>query len=138
MIDIEPIKKRLAAATPGPWRWMEDIFRHKYMERMKNGSWRAKPHKKAENSWLMLLTGPVHPSVQNFNQDGINNGFPDEYDFPHIIAIRWGDLKKKSIFNATPRRHDAEFISNAPIDIAMLIEEVERLRKIINDNNIGG
>ena len=129
MLDLEPIKKRLAAATPGPWAWREDMFRPKYMKQMKNGNWRGKSGKSAKRSWVMLLTGPLHEPKFDFDEGNILQGYPDEWDFPHIIAIRWDDIKGTSLLNATPLPEDAALIENAPIDIAMLLEEVERLRQ---------
>jgi hypothetical protein len=133
MLDLEPIKKRLAAATPGPWAWREDMFRLKYMQQLKNGQWRAKPGKSANSSWVMLLTGPMRAPRINFTEENILCGYPDEWDFPHIIALRWSDIKGKSLVNVAPSRADAELIANAPNDIAALIEEVEKLREKLRE-----
>ena len=131
MIDLEAIKKRLRNATPGPWTWREDTFRPKYMKQKKNGHWMAKPGRRASQSWVMLLTGPMRAPRKEFTQEDIIRGYPDEWDFPHIFALRWEALKAKSLFNATPSDADAELIANAPSDIKALIEEVERLRALV-------
>lgn len=131
ILNIEAIKARLAAATPGPWAWREDMFRYKYMQQLNSGKWRAKPGKDANRSWVMLLTGPMRSPQKEFNQDDIIQGYPDEYDFPHIIALRWGQVRSKCLVNVTPNPPDADLIAHAPTDIRALLEEVDRLRNII-------
>lgn len=129
-LDLEPIKQRLAKATPGPWSWKEDLFRPKYMKQMKNGDWKAKPGKKASDSWVMLLTGPLKfNSVQEYSQEDIIKGVPDEYDFQRVIALRWNRIKGTELWNSTPTQADADLIANAPSDIESLLIEVERLRR---------
>jgi hypothetical protein len=129
MLDLEPIKKRLARATPGPWAWRQDLFRHKYMQELKNGTWRARPGKSANDSWVMLLTGPqrrlkyVDETIDNV----LNRRF-DEFDFEWVIALRWSQVKGNVLMGCGPSPEDADLIANAPTDIAALIAEVERLR----------
>lgn len=133
MLDLTPIKERLAKATPGPWTWREDDFRPKYMKQKRDGNWMARPGRKAKDSWVMLLTGPPHASVrEGFAQEDIQRGYPDEWDFPHIFALRWNQIKGKSLVNAVPGSDDAKLIANAPTDIKALIEEVERLRDLLS------
>ena len=134
MLDLGPIKRRLAESTPGPWKWREEIFRQKYMIRMKNGRWRARPGKDAGRSWVMLLTGPLTHSGIGYPEETLENiiaGYPDEWDYPHIIAIRWNQIRPKSLVNACPSKADADLIANAPTDLADLVEEVEKLRKLL-------
>jgi hypothetical protein len=130
MLDLEAIKERLRKATPGPWAWRENDFRPKYMKQKKNGWWMARPGRRADQSWVMLLTGPIHASFRDkeFTPEDFQRGFPDEWDFPHILALRWAQVRVKSLFNVAPKDADMELIANAPADIKALIEEVERLR----------
>jgi len=133
-LDIEPIKKRLAKATPGPWEWREDVFRPKYMKRKRDGKWMARRGKRAVQSWVALLTGPPRnshtppPTLEN-----IERGYPDEWDYPHIIALRWSDFRAKSLINALPSPDDMALIANAPTDIKALVKEVERLRALLGE-----
>lgn len=132
MLNLNPIKERLAEATPGPWKWREDLFFHKHMQKMKTGNWRARPGRLALDSWVMLLTGPLPDSMEiEETLENIISGCPDEWDYPPIVAIRWRQIKGKELFNATPTKEDAALIENAPTDIAALIAEVERLRAVI-------
>ena len=82
-LDLEPIKERLAAATPGPWKAKED-------------------------SW-----------------DGYSVVIDDNGPGVSIIAEQIGQGEDGG-------RGDAEFIANAPEDIAALVAEVERLRATIH------
>ena len=133
MLDLEPIKNRLAAATPAPWVWREDLFRPKYMKQLRSGDWRAKPGRSALNSWVMLLTGPVRwpQKEEDVTEENILRGYPDEWDFPHIIALRWRNIRGESLINSTPNDDDAVLIASAPTDIRALIEEIERLRALL-------
>lgn len=134
MLDLEPIKERLKKATPGPWAWREDDFRPKYMKQKKDGSWMSRPGCRGDRSWVMLLTGPPHASIkEGFTQEDIQRGYPDEWDFRHIIALRWNQVRGKSLVNVSPFPEDAKLIAHAPTDLKALIEEVERLRTLIHD-----
>jgi len=133
MLDLKPIKERLEKATPGPWAWREDDFRPKYMKQKRDGTWMARPGCRATDSWVMLLTGPARKPCADPIPENIMRGYPDEWDFPHIVALRWDQIKGKSLWNATPGPGDAKFIANAPTDIKALIEEVERLRGLVKD-----
>lgn len=135
MLDLTPIKERLSKATPGPWAWRQDAFLPKYMDPVKSkpGHWRARSKGSAKRSWVMLLTGPQQRILKDelpdeLTPENVRSGLPDEWDFPHIIALRWSSIKGNTLFNATPCLADAELVANAPSDIAALIGEVERLR----------
>ena len=91
-----------------------------------------RPGRRAMDSWLVLLTGPMREPQREFTREDILKGYPDEWDFPHIFALRWSQIKGKELWNATPNDADAELIANAPADIKALIEEVERLREMVH------
>ncbi|AEB08420.1 hypothetical protein [Desulfobacca acetoxidans] len=134
-LDLEPIKERVAKATPGPWAWRENDFRPKYMEKMRNGKWRARPGAKADQAWVMLLAGPPSKHAAELTPFNILCGDVDEYDFPHIIGLRWAQVKGKALLGVVPLPADAELIANAPTDIKALIEEVERLRDLLKQRS---
>jgi hypothetical protein len=80
-LDLEPIKARLSAATPGPWK-----------------RYYAGIDLDGEEMWYVGHNGGT------VTIDGVA-----------------GDI---------PYTPDAEFIAHAPSDIAALVAEVERLRKV--------
>ena len=84
-LDLEPIKERLAAATPGPWRVWTD------------------------------------PDPTNVRATAVET------------AWCYGDIEGDTelITDYLPTDADAEFIANAPEDIASLVAEVERLRATV-------
>ena len=84
-LDLEPIKERLAAATPGPWR----VWRDPDPTRVRATA--------VETAWC------------------------------------YGDIEGDTelITDYLPTDADAEFIANAPEDIASLVAEVERLRATV-------
>mgnify|MGYP001612893948 FL=1 len=93
--------------TPGPWSWREDEFRSKYMQRMRNGNWRAKSGHRANESWVFLLTGAVrNPTIPENHRD--------EWDYPHVLALRWVNVRGKSVYGAGPKPADASLIAATP------------------------
>ena len=97
----------MASHTPGPWTWREEEFRPKYMQRMRNGRWRAKPGRRAKESWVLLLTGPTtSPTIPPQHRD--------EYDYPHILALRWAYIRGTHLYNLGPSPANARLIAAAP------------------------
>ena len=116
-INVETSVKQevaeMAERTPGPWTWRENEFRPKYMQQLRNGSWRAKPGRKSRDSWVALLTGPLRdPPIAEIHRD--------EWDYPHIIALRWGQIRGGSLVNVMPNPADASLIAAAPEMLAAL------------------
>src|SRR3990167_5607026 len=104
----------MATHTPGPWTWREDEFRSKYMVRMRNGNWRAKPGQRVNNSWVILLTGPaLDPAIPPQHMD--------EWDYPHVLALRWASVRGTGLVNLGPSLADARLIAAAPELLAALV-----------------
>lgn len=130
-IDLEQIEKRCAAATAGPWKWRENDFRPRYMQQMRNGNWRARPGRKANDSWVFLLVAPSNHEASDDKDElarQIERGRIDEYDFRHIFALRWNQVRGNNLWNATPSEADCAFIEASRTDIPELVAEVKRLR----------
>lgn len=130
-LDLEPIKKRLRAATPGPWRWREGLIREKYMARLRNGTWRAKPGRKAQDVYVYFLAGaPIDRGwgAAVSEDELFLSGRIDEWDFRRVMTLRWGQVKGTS-FSGGPSRKDMDLIAAAPEDIRALLAEVECLRE---------
>jgi hypothetical protein len=108
MLDLEPIKKRLEAATPGPWRSCPDdgckctaVTCDDYpVANVVKGEW-----------------GDSFPSIRLVGETSLNlkaEAFTDQ--------ITYGEISE---LEAMANR---AFIREAPNDIACLIAEIERLR----------
>lgn len=128
---LADIAARSDMATPGPWAWREDQFREKYMQRLSNGNWRARPGKRASDSWVMLLTGPLHWTIPtSFTPEEIEQA-TDEWDYPHILALRWNQVRGNTLFNAAPFAHDAAFIAATRTDVPDLLADAQASRALL-------
>jgi hypothetical protein len=102
MIDLEPIKARLQAATPGPWRWsMNTRSRDVRLD--------------AEHSGRLI--------VMDFVRWGMQSAQPRFRTQPHDLMTEYSDCMPHP---------DAALIAHAPTDIADLVAEVERLRMALD------
>ena len=132
--ELDRLEAVAAAATPGPWEWAERRFNRKYQVPMKNGRVRAKPGRSIRDSWVYALVGPimtVHPdSIRNRPNDP-GTGMPpgiDEHDYRRVMALRWSQVKGKTLFNVHPSPHDAALIAEARSAVPALIAEIRRLQ----------
>lgn len=133
--ELDRLEAVAAAATPGPWEWAERRFNRKYQVPMKNGRVRAKPGRSIRDSWVYALVGPimpVHPdSIRNRPKDP-ETGMPpgiDEHDYRRVMALRWFQVKGKTLFNVHPSPKDADFIAEARTAVPALLAEVRRLQE---------
>lgn len=107
MLDLDPIKKRLAEATPGPWGSCDDATckcimvtsRDYPVAEVTKGAW-------GDDFPSIRLVGP--------SLDLKAEAFMDQ--------ITYGEVSEEQ-FLANRR-----FIREAPTDVAALIAEIERLR----------
>jgi hypothetical protein len=108
MLDLEPIKNRLAAATPGPWHSCPDdgckchaVMCNDYpVANVVKGKW-----------------GDDFPSIRIIGDTSLDlkaEAFMDQ--------ITYGEVSEQEAMA------NRAFIREAPTDIAALIAEVERLR----------
>jgi hypothetical protein len=102
MIDLEPIKARLAAATPGPWRW--------YMNKRSRDI-----RLEAEHSGRLI--------VMDFVRWGMQGAQPRFRTQPHDLMTEYSDCVPHA---------DAGLIAHTPTDIAALVEEIECLRMALD------
>ena len=115
---LAALKVLAQKATPGPWRWMEGEFRHRYMVQVSNGKWRAKPGRRARDSWVFFLAGPLRGMIAPEHAD--------EWDYHQVMSLRWSDVRIKTLINVAPKDADAAFIAACdPQTILSLIEMVE-------------
>jgi hypothetical protein len=123
MLDLEPIKARLAATTPGEWKWHDEFLREVPYDdatliddgrlRVPNG-----------NDGSLGVTGIYAKEVISVNE---TIGHPVLYADDKNIHddadwSQWrGHIQVKNVA-------DLEFIAQAKPDIAALIAEIEWLR----------
>ena len=134
---LAQIKALCEKATPGPWRWMEDVFRQRYAVKTRTGKYRAKPGRSIRDTWIGLLLGAPDGFVQEqIKKNGIEatvaSGMVDEYDFKGIFRLRWSDIRGEC-FSGMPRHEDCAFIAEARTIVPELIAEVERLRELLEN-----
>ncbi len=102
-IDLQALRALALNATRGPWRWMEEEFRQRYMVQTSSGKWRAKPGRRARDSWVFFLAGPL--------KGGISPEHADEYDYHQVMSLRWSDVRVKELVHVAPLDRDAAFIA---------------------------
>jgi len=107
---LAPIRERLERATPGPWVWGDWTIRDKD----------RKAQKRQEPYWTL-----VEPGNMNLSRGPIGRKDID------ITNIASGCGYDESDINIKPA--DADFIANAPTDIAKLIAAVECLGEALAD-----
>lgn len=107
MLDLEPIKARLAAATPGPWSSCGDKCKCRHV--MSNDFPIAEVTK---GDW-----GDDYPSVRLVGDSSL-----DLRAEPYMAQITYGNVPAEQFLA------NRAFISSAPSDVAALLAEVERLR----------
>lgn len=113
--------RRLAdAATPGPWVWREKVF---------NDTPRldGRPKRRKDELWLYCLLGaPLHEEAEAWR---------DAFDYTSVMMMRWSDLRRSSIANATPNSADRDFIAAARTAMPALLAEAERLEERVKDEH---
>ena len=126
---LSEILQRARGATPGPWRWMEDLFREKYMRPVKDkpGHYRARPDRKASDSWVYFLAGPVNGPRSGRSDDDFRKGLIGEWDFHRVMCLQWSDVRGNELWNRSPNPEDADFIAHARTDVPWLLMAVKCL-----------
>jgi hypothetical protein len=115
-LDLEPIKKRLAAATPGPWKWCDG-------NGVPEDAGQVYLYKGGE---LELQDPYVFDGFYSLWQHiEIEEPEGEAQEEPVISQIEYEGY----IHEMTISKEDAALIAAAPTDIAALIAEVERLRE---------
>jgi len=126
-LDLGPIKARLAATTPGEWKWVDEIRDVPY----DNESWIGDRHVPNGNDGSLGVDGLYIETP--IGDDGSSQLFgvlyaddehiPDDPDDPDDVDwSRWRGLIRAD------NLADLAFIANAKADIEALIAEIERLR----------
>ncbi len=133
-LDLEPIKTRLAAATPGEWEW-DDVIRPIPYEEGTTYVGSSEEALAPGNDGSLGIAGLY--KLITINQDtwtteGLltadeDEEIPGDPDNPDDIDLRkWrGPIKVSNPADLT-------FIASAKDDIAALIAEVERLRILLS------
>lgn len=117
MSRIDEIKARLAAATPGPWRW--------------RGNTAAK-----QIDLQTVDRGGIY--VMSFRRWGLQSAMP------YFQSVPAGLIEPAMTFAVRPQPHnawfidgfdhpDAKLIEHAPADIEFLLREIERLTQVTAD-----
>lgn len=107
-LDLQAIEKRLAAATPGPWKHESFPSGTEYVH-MRNASCKDGPR----------ISGPDHS-----DQDGHVGAHMNLYNVAAFAALT-GETEEKLV---QEKRANAEFIAHAREDVELLLQEVRRLR----------
>jgi hypothetical protein len=123
MIDIEAVKAREAAATPGPWRWggLDDAYTGVDLRAMVSGI-------PIVMGFRRLGMRSAQPCFWRRENPKDNPGWsPADYQLARSIAVREVPYRRDvvALDNA-----DARFIAAARQDVADLLAEVERYREL--------
>ena len=127
--DLAAIKARLAATTPGEWKWVDEIRDVPY----DNESWIGEKHIPTGNDGSLGVDGLY---VETFVDEDLiqldpvlyadDETIPDAPDDPDDVDwSRWHGLIHAD------NLADLAFIANAKADVAALIKEVERLQALV-------
>jgi hypothetical protein len=126
VLDLGPIKARLAATTPGAWKWADEIRDVPYDDE----SWIGDRHVPTGNDGSLGVDGLyVEIAIDDDTSQLIavlyadDETIPDDPDDPDDVD--WS--KWRGLIHAG-NLADLEFIAMAKTDIGALIAEVELLR----------
>lgn len=125
-LDLDPIRARLADATPGPWRRGDN--QHIAGANKKNGECCYCDH--GEPSWegVRSINGRrMQAHIHTTEESWWDHGVYAERTDGNLIVVN--DTAEYGYMDDG----DAEFIAHAPADIAALLAEVESLRKRLAD-----
>lgn len=107
MLDLDPIKKRLAGATPGPWCHENIGEQENYVA--VGIAWRF------DDKAMIAVSGELHHSHDTHYVEGV--AFCEE-----------GTLSLGGSVHT-----NGKFIAHAPVDVAALMSEINRLRFCLNE-----
>jgi hypothetical protein len=120
-LDLEPIKARLAAATPGPWVWVDH-----------NGAPEYAQGEITDGKGNPLEWGGRCGIESEANAPTEDDDLSDpKWSGPVDVLTVLGpveDDEDDGVYEIPISDADAALIVNAPDDIAALVAEVERLR----------
>ncbi len=120
--DIEAIRARLAAATPGPWRW-ELNRKHHTVEIC--GGLPAGLFDKTVVAFRRYGMKGAAPEFWHWGEGGKWLGEPQRAD---ELAVAYPGREHHAGWCANIDHPDARLIATAPTDIAFLLGEIDRLR----------
>jgi hypothetical protein len=142
--QLEEIRQRLNAATPGPWvditaEWNKALEKY---AKTKGVHWHSALRGYRRNDAKMspgLIVSVPETLNGRFSADEWYkrwenlNMRPDWYDFKVIVGLPYSALKREGgYYTDLPSTDfsaaDRAFIANAPTDIAALLSEIERLQ----------
>lgn len=130
MLDLTPIKARLAATTPGEWKWMDEILRDVPYD---TETWFGDQHILTGNDGSLGVVGlfaetPLDAENESYLDPVLearddDDDIPEDPDDPGSADLNlWrGVIQAGNIA-------DLEFLASAKADVEALIAEVERLR----------
>lgn len=125
-LDLEPIKARLAAATPGRWVWVDNNVIPEDAEE-------AYDNDGTPLEW----NGRFALQADPFDED--EPALLSDEGQPVVFVIEMvEDDASDDVFELPINDADAALIANAPTDIAALVAEVERLRALVAQLSGGG
>lgn len=120
-LDLEPIKARLAAVTPGRWVWVDhDGVQEEWLE-VKDAD--GNPHE-----WSGRYGIEADPIFENDDDDPAWG--PGGREVVMVLDMV-EDEHDGMVYEIPINDADAALIVNAPSDIAALVDEVERLRAMV-------
>lgn len=133
-VDLDAVKKRADAATPGPWANLRDMY-DEAMKSYKKGRGRWYHGSKAACYPVALIAQNACPhcwgdeDAHEITPDCIP-GHVDWYDLRKVLGFRWSILPKRAtvLSEGLVRKEDADFIAHARSDVPMLVAEVDSLR----------
>ena len=125
MTDLDALEALLKKATQLPWTNRRQQFLESHaVPADEPNRWKARLEHNIRDTWACLITGPQYPAQDDYE--------PDEWDYPHAIALRWTDIKGDRLSNFLPEA-DEKLIVAAVNALPELIQELRELRDGVRD-----
>jgi hypothetical protein len=119
-LDLEPIKARIAAATPGPWVWADYDGVPEWATNISDGEGN-------EREWGGRFSIESEANAPPLDADPDDPKWNEPIDVLRVLGPVEDD-DDDGVYEIPIEDADAALIVNAPTDLAALIAEVERLR----------
>jgi hypothetical protein len=130
VLDLRPIKARLAATTPGTWKWVDEVADIPYEEAWWQG---GEPITPGNDGSLGVAGLYVEIPPDEYSDIRTPVFVADDEDIPEdpddTDEVDWS--KWRGLIHAK-NLADLEFIAHAKTDVEALIAEVELLRSLID------